>query len=400
MVFLVSLAHAIYTRYAREALTRALFDHGFASSLSRRDVLRSAPEYVVEMEPTDSAEVFTLTEPPAVGTLPATIREKAREWSLDQPFVATLRDVQLVGPNALPIAPDGAYVLEAADGSAPRVTDELVRTIGAGRLPVCRSADRTVETAVPLTGPWSREFFHWFVDYLPRLRQIERLYGTLDAGPPLLIPSNPPDWLRTSLDLLGVDEGHRLEWSGGRVTIKRLVVPSLPRHTESTAPDAGYVQSPRAVGWVADRLRDAVDHDDRPDIGRRLYISRAGQPDRDVVNEAELRSTLAAYDFEVVHPEEWSLPQQVAAFADTEAVCGPHGAGLVNFVYADDSATLLELFGARTNPCFYAIAAGLERRYAVHAATAEGDHLRVDPDRLSDLLGLLDDQPRSNTDSK
>jgi capsular polysaccharide biosynthesis protein len=154
------------------------------------------------------------------------------------------------------------------------------------------------------------------------------------------------------------------------------------------------------LAWVADRLRDAVDHGDRPDVGQRLYVSRAGQSDRNVVNEAELRSTLAAHGFEIVKPEAWSLPRQVAAFADAEAVCGPHGAGLVNFVYADDSATLLELFGTRTNPCFYAIAAGLGRRYAVHRATAEEDHIRVDPGRLADLLGLLDDQSQLSAELK
>jgi capsular polysaccharide biosynthesis protein len=118
-----------------------------------------------------------------------------------------------------------------------------------------------------------------------------------------------------------------------------------------------------------------------------------------VVNETALRPVLRDHGFAVVRPEEWSLREQVATFATAEAVCGPHGAGLLNAVYGPDAA-LLELFGARTNPCFYAVAAGLDRRYAAHRATAAGDHLRVAPDRLAALLGLLDGQSRSSADSK
>jgi capsular polysaccharide biosynthesis protein len=184
------------------------------------------------------------------------------------------------------------------------------------------------------------------------------------------------------------------------MAVKRLVVPSLPRHVESTAPDAGYTQSPRAMEWVARRLREPVDLDDGPGVGRRLYVSRAGQPARRVVNEDALQPTFSDYDFELVHPEAWSLSEQVAAFSRADAVCGPHGAGLINLVYAGTDVRVLELFGRRTNPCFYGIADGMGKPYAAHHATPAGEHLRVDPENLDRLLAMADEWPQASSDSK
>lgn len=387
----MEVARAVYTQYVRQALTQIIFNYGIGDTLSRCDILDSCPEHVIEIAIIDQPEVVRLSKPLVVGSLPETIYNKINNWKFDRSFVATLQNIQIVGPNAIPITSDGAYVLEATEGSSLRVVDELVRTIGAGQVPVRRSSDHILDTVISMVGPWSQEFFHWFADYLPRLRQIEQLYGGLNAAPPILIPGNAPNWLRSSLDLLGVDEENRIQWHGGRMNIRRFVIPSLPRHVESTKPDAGYIQSPRAIEWVSSQLRNAVDISSRPDIGRRLYVSRAGQSERRVVNEANLYSVLSSHGFEIIYPENWSLEEQVTAFAQAEAVCGPHGAGLINFVYADDSAILLELFGKRTNPCFYGIAEGIGRRYAVHHATSVGENLSVDPRNFDRLLSMADD---------
>lgn len=390
----VTVARVVYTQCVRQALTQIIFNHGIGDTLSRCDIFDSSTEHVIEISIIDQPELVTLSKPLVVGSLPETVYNKINDWKFDRSFVATLQNIQIVGPNALPITSDGAYILEVTEGSSLRVVDELIRTIGARQVPVRRSPGHIVDTVIPMVGPWSQEFFHWFADYLPRLRQIEQLYGSVNNAPPLLVPSNAPNWLQSSLDLLGVDEENRIQWHGGRMNVRQFVIPSLPRHVESTKPDAGYIQSPRAMEWVSSQLRSAVDMSDRPDVGRRLYVSRANQSDRRVINEANLRSVLSSHGFDIIHPENWSLEEQVAAFAQSEAVCGPHGAGLINFVYADDSAILLELFGKRTNPCFYGIVEGMGRRYAVHHATSVGENLSVDPEKFDRLLSMADDYSR------
>jgi capsular polysaccharide biosynthesis protein len=89
----------------------------------------------------------------------------------------------------------------------------------------------------------------------------------------------------------------------------------------------------------------------------------------------------------MIYPEDYSLAKQVAAFSQAEAVLGPHGAGLLNAIYGENT-TLIELFGERTNPCFFAIADALEMPYFMARCEPIGVNLRVDPNRLQELLEI------------
>lgn len=380
-------ARALYTNHLRRPMATALFD-GLGYRLLTRELLYAdPPDYVSHFEEYFLPETVQIDSPRAVGPVPSELETVVREWEFVSPFVTVLEDVDLVGPNALPVAPDGSFVIEAATGSALRVLDAVVRAVGSGALPVNRGNGERYDAVVSLAGPWSDEFFHWFADYLPRLRVLREYERTSGVTPQVLIPSDPPSWLTDSLGKVGVPPRRRTTWTGGRGSVDRLVVPSMPRHTRSTAPPAGYVHSPRELGWVRDSLLETVSEDDAPDVGDRLYVSRSHQPTRHVRNEAELLSVAEDYGFETVYPEKWSLEEQLAAFSRADAVLGPHGAGLLNVIYGNDT-TLIELFGERTNPCFFAIARGLDIPYAMTRCEPVGEDMRVDPDSLKKLLAL------------
>lgn len=384
---LYKAARRLYTDQLRERIATVLFDQLGHPLVTRKRLAEAPPEYVRDVMEFCTAETIEVGHPRSVGLVPTDLRRMVREWHLIRPFVVVLEDVDLVGPNALPIAPDGAFVTEAVDGSALRATDALVRTVGSGVAPVYRGTGRRYNTVVSLAGPWSREFFHWFAEYLPRLRPLERFERRTGTSPTLLLPPDPPRWLTASLDRLGVSSTRLAEWTGGRCSVDRLVVPSIPRQTRSTAPPEGYVHSPSALEWVRDRLLAGVPYGCRPDVGSRLYVSRANQPTRRVRNESDLMSIARKYGFEMVYPERWSLDEQLAAFAEADAVLGPHGAGLLNVIYSEGTA-LIELFGERTNPCFFTIAQGMEIPYAMTRCEPIGDDLWIDLDRLEKLLQL------------
>lgn len=380
-------ARQLYTEHLRQRIAEGLFERLGVPLVTRRAGVDDVPPSFVERREFFDSEKFTIDPPLTVGPVPDELRQKARQWELDRPFVLTLRDVDLVGPNALPVTAAGAFVVEATDGSTLRVTDALVRAVGNGHLPCYRGTGEVHDCLVSFAGPWSTEFFHWFADYLPRLRVLRQYETCTGVEPRLLVPSDPPAWLTDSLDRLGVDPNRRVRWSGGRWSVNQLVVPSLPRHAHPTFPPEGYVHSPRELGWAVNQLLDGVSASDRPDVGRRLYVSRAHQPTRHVRNEADLLSVAGEFGFETVYPERWSLAEQLAAFAEADAVLGPHGAGLFNAVYADN-AVLIELFGERTNPCFFSIAEGMNIPYAMTRCRVVGSDLAVDPDDLRELLTL------------
>lgn len=388
---LYETARTLYTDHLRRPLAGCLFDHLGYPLVTRQTLYDGPPEYVRYFRELLPAETVAIDPPQSVGSVPANLQQMVRDWEFVPPFVFVAEYVDLVGPNALPIASDGGFIVEAATGSVPRVTDALIRALGSGVAPIHRGNGERHDTVVSLAGPWSREFFHWFADYLPRLRVLEQYEQETEVIPQVLLPPDPPEWITRSLTLMGISEDRRLQWDGGRSSVNQLVVPSMPRHTRSTVPDAGYIHSPRELRWVKDRLLSELSPTNRPDVGSRLYVSRSRQPSRQVRNKADLLSVARDFGFETVFPEDWSLDEQLAAFVDADAVLGPHGAGLLNAIYGDDT-TLIELFGERTNPCFFAIAEGMDMPYAMLQCTAVGDDMQVDPDQLRNLLNLvLDD---------
>lgn len=77
---------------------------------------------------------------------------------------------------------------------------------------------------------------------------------------------------------------------------------------------------------------------------RRLYISRGDARLRRVANEAELAGVLADYGFEAYEMGELPFARQIELFASAEAIVAPHGAGLMNLMFCQPGARVLEVF--------------------------------------------------------
>lgn len=375
----------LYSEHLRGVLRKVIFGRARLSVVTRQDLLTSSPTFVGELWKYGQSESVELTEPTNVGGMAREIQRKVGTRLIDAPFVVQCSNIHLVGPDALPISPKGGYILEGVDGSTKRATDAIVRSLLSGVLPSRRATNSHYDVAVSLAGPWSDQFFHWFVEYLPRLLTVKMYTEQSSLEPMYLIPSSPPNWLSRSLELFDIPDDRIIEWSGGRLQVHNLLLPSLWRDTESTAPRQGYIHSPRGIREVSNQLLGSVsDEAAKTDIGTRLYISRSGEPTRDVVNENELQPVFDEYDFEVVRPETWSLDEQIATFANADVIAGPHGGGLTNSIYASNP-TVMEFFGRNTNPCYFALFAGSGWDYGLVNGEAVGSDIRVNPDDFRQL---------------
>lgn len=379
----------VYTQHIRRQMSRILFRNGVLSTEDRRDLLNADSEYLVEIWDYGPQEIINIQEPTHIGKLPEDLSDKVGRWKIDAPFVAHIENAILVGPDAFPIVPNDSYVLEAVEGSSKRATDAIMRSILNGVLPIRRSPNSEFEVAVPLAGPWSDQFFHWFVEYLPRLLAVRAYLEHSFFDPVYLVPSNRPAWLTRSLELVGLSEDRIISWNSDRTKIHHLLLPSLWRHTESTAPPEGYVHSPRGIREVSDRLKESIPKGvARDDIGGRLYISRSDAPTRNVVNEKDLHQVLDDYGFDVIHPERWTLDEQIATFAKADVIAGPHGGGLTNTMYASDP-TVIELFGNNTNPCYFALFAGSGWDYGLVNGESIDSDIRIEPDDFRQLCDRM-----------
>lgn len=180
-------------------------------------------------------------------------------------------------------------------------------------------------------------YSHWLLDYLPRLALCP------DAGLPLLVHGPLAPFQVQSLSALGVAPERLLPMVYPQaVTVPQLLYPS----TCSSA----FLMPPHPLQpWVVEWLRHAF----APLVAtagrrRKIFISRARETDdarRRLMNHEEIAAVAERLGFEIVAPETLTFAQQVELFSDAAIICGPHGAGFANMVFAPADARIIELIG-------------------------------------------------------
>lgn len=324
---------------------------------------------------------------------------KAGDHRLEEAFVAELRDVELVGDNAIGVLPNSRWLLENAGPSVNLLMRSVFSAFLSGTLPR-RSGDdqslREFDTAVSLVGPWCRGYFHWVSEWLPRLEGVDHYTDRTGREPVILLPRDPPDWMTESLRLVGFGDADWVEWDGGRAVVDRLVVPSVRRAHPVDDPGGGFTNSPEGFHWIRERALNRLNGERGPSFSSRVYVSRAGAQERRVTNEDAVVSALRERGFESYRLEELPFHEQVAMFADAEAVVGPHGAGLVNSIFGS-KLTIVEMFGNYRNACYYTMAKGLGFEYEPLACEPVGPDLWVEVEELTELVDRVLEDPRSDT---
>lgn len=372
------VAADLYTRTVTSAPMRAALDRYVVDT----DELRTLTEGGGRRYDLDASDQVTFDPPTCLGDVPDAVGQHVGRHVVDAPFVARLRDCQLIGPDGLTTLPDGRYVLENVLRSEDLFWRAFAATLRAGVLPVrWGGRDAMLDSAVSLVGPWCRGYYHWFAEWLPRLEGVEQFAERTGTTPTVVAPPDPPGWMRESLRLVGFDD--YVTWNGGRVDVADLVVPSLRRAHPVDSPDQ-YTNTVDGYRWIRDRVLENLDPVPDTDTNR-VYVSRRRADERHVVNEDELLDSLSAYGFEAYELETMSFPEQVRLFAGADAVVSPHGAGLVNAIYGTD-LTVVELFGEYVNGCYYTMADGLGFDYGFLECEPVRSDMRVDVDRLETLL--------------
>ncbi|NTU78067.1 MAG: glycosyltransferase family 61 protein [Chloroflexales bacterium] len=189
---------------------------------------------------------------------------------------------------------------------------------------------------------WTTNYSHWLIDSLVRLAMID----PAQADYKVILPHGALPFMRESLTLLGIGPERQVELPArqGQLVVEELLL--CVAQQRATVSHADYVTA------IRDRLLQAATGRTRhPAPWRRIYISRASSA-RKVVNEAELLPVLQAYGFEVVRCEELTMSEQIRLFSEATAVVGAHGAGMINPIFANPGAIVLELYNRlRWNHC-------------------------------------------------
>lgn len=301
-------------------------------------------------------------------------------------FVAMLPDGQVLAASGAVFSAEGELVVDslaATTSSSEYTTIPLIRHLFRNGLRFTanvirgdiRSADvanGSIDLLCPLI-PRYRNYYHWTVETLPKLRLLDTFRRETGLEPTLLLPEDPPSWMKESFDLLGGDE-FTIRYATDPVYRGKPVLIHSFVNTVSSEEHQWFNRQTA-------ELRDSTGADQ----SYRIYVSRANARERRIHNDAAVVDLLTTYGFEPYRLEELSVAEQVRLFANAEAVVGPHGAGLSNLVYSED-VTVVELFGDNLKRNFSRIAKAAGFEYHRLQCRQTGPDIDVDVFRLRELL--------------
>lgn len=130
---------------------------------------------------------------------------------------------------------------------------------------------------------------------------------------------------------LGVDPS-RIVRIDRPVVSTTLLTPSLPVVRRTSVHPKAYV--------IFDKLRGLAK---QGDIGKqeRIYVSRSKVAGRDLVNELEVEAYFRSKDFFIVHPQDYSIENQIKLFTHAKLIASVGGSAAHSAVFAAENAKVL-----------------------------------------------------------
>lgn len=324
------------------------------------------------------------------------LKAKANEFPMEfkDPFVTSVTNVSIVGPDAVPLTKDNKLLTEAihwqSNGFDSLPFQELSAAITDQPLSVGRAVfgngtppgDRWDEPVAVLQSQWT-SYYHWTLEHLLKIRGVRYYEEQTGDSVTLIIPSDPPSYIRESLSLMGYDSDEYFEWDGRPIRADTLVLPSYPELT------------PGGLAWIKEQMTAAVQTATGNDW---LYISRQNAGKRRIDNFEEIQPVLKRYGVDICHLESLSLAEQIQRLSEASVVIAPHGAGLSNMVWAND-LHIVEIFNDVIQPPFYILSQILEHEYDALSGTPTGvaneryqHDIVLNPGKLEACLEQLPDQ--------
>jgi capsular polysaccharide biosynthesis protein len=259
------------------------------------------------------------------------------------------------------------------------------------RLPESRSLVR--RTGIAVTPEAAGNYYHWLIDLLPRVAFLKTIDGDYHNFDRILINGCGAAYEMESLQALGLPAAKVIYVSAAdRFRVEHAIIPSMDHGAKVIAP------------WKIEALRNLRDslRATAKNGPLRLYISRKEAAGCRVLNEAELEKELQKNGFTSLAAESHPWAEQVALFAEAEAVLAPHDGALANIAFCKPGALVAEInTRARYRDWFLQLAASAGLRYRfIEAASrvaadrgsrraTENEAMVVDSHALRNLMRAL-----------
>ncbi len=239
---------------------------------------------------------------------------------------------------------------------------------------IFRDRERFDFDAICVTDIWSRAYFHWMTDALPRLFTIRNEVQNAT----LLLPYayRHEDYIEPSLKPFSVKE---VKYIRGSLLCKTLKVPT------HTALAGNY--NDRIIKAIRSLYTHYYLNKQNEQVLEKVYISRAKTDKRKIANENNVIKVLESYGFKTVYFEEHSFEQQVKMALNAKYLISNHGAGLTNMLFMKPGSCVFELRkkGDSNNNCYFSLASALDLKYYYQVCEA------INPDDDVNMTDLIVD---------
>tara|TARA_B100000446_G_scaffold23384_1_gene18988 strand:- start:137 stop:1168 length:1032 start_codon:yes stop_codon:yes gene_type:complete len=203
-----------------------------------------------------------------------------------------------------------------------------------------------------ITDTWSKFYFHWMTDALPRLFTIREKI----KNETLLLPGaySRLEYVRSSLKPFFIRE---VQYLHETFRCKKLIMPTR------TAISGNYNEN--VIRGLRSLYADYYENACSDRSYNKVYISRGKAQIRKIANEEECVAIMEEYGFKTIYFEDHSLEQQIAIALDAQYMISNHGGGLTNILFMKSGSSVLELrqSGDSHNNCYFSLASALYLKY-------------------------------------
>jgi hypothetical protein len=204
-----------------------------------------------------------------------------------------------------------------------------------------------IDAGLMMFGFQSKNYGHWLLEFVPRMLWFN--HPSCPRDYPICIDDHMPATHSAIIELID-DHGRTL-----------MPLPPVPARFRNlgVAPVPAFFPFDMRPGlpvydtiWpgdvlgalrrkVLDRLNDrGIDLRGR---GRRLFLSRQGFQQRQLLNEAEIGAMLQQHGFEIVHPERMSFSEQVQLYHAADIIVGSASSALTNCIFCRPQTKVVAL---------------------------------------------------------
>jgi Glycosyltransferase 61 len=292
------------------------------------------------------------------------------------------------GANVRTLGRRGGLVFD--DGTFDRSSTQWISTDlrapildwNAGNLIVSRAAERDISEPCFLGfNSGHTNYAHWLTDNLIYLYVYVTKMKPL--GIKIVLPDSLLGFAKQTVEIMGIEAAD-------------IIVAG----DEVLAFDDLHFMDTIYFGEIPQLFKDAVHYlkanalrgQPAPSVDQSVYISRRDAVSRPLINNAELEARLLQSGFDIVATGELTLRAQIALFANAKIVLGQHGAGLINAIFCEPGAVLIELFPEYMLQAHFWTAASLVGvRYGFVSGTSfDADSSIVSVDGNWDSVSVID----------